>query len=166
MFEHFFGTLFIEHFFGTLFFELGQKVQRDFQLFRIEQTTPQRMYLRMIDAQEYGNALQIAFQFDLDSDLVYQRRWEMSPFNRHAINDFLSRIKKRSYIIEQCLQQIPTDLDDCRFLLQFGLRGTDLASLVELQHKSSDEIPFLPEEDSDEGKITHCDMVHCNIITF
>ena len=113
------------------------------------------MYLRMIDAQEYGNALQIAYQFNLDSDLVYQRRWELSQFDRNAIDDFLSRIKKRSYIIEQCLQQIPKDLDDCRFLLKFGLRGTDLASLIELRQKSPDEISFLPEESSDEGSFCY-----------
>ena len=109
------------------------------------------MYLRMIDSGDFGNALQTAHSFDLDPDLVYQRRWETSDFGKHAVTDFLSKIKKRSYILQQCFLQIPENLDDCRYLIDFGLQGTDLPTLKELDQKSLEEISFIPD-DEDEGQ--------------
>ena len=136
-----------------------EQIQRDFQFFRIEKTTPQRMYLRMIDAQDYGNALHIAQTYDLDTDLVYQRRWELSQFDQNSLHDFLSRIKKRSYVVEQCLSRIPKKLDDCRFLLKFGLKGTDVLSLAALGNNAPEDVPFIPEPNSDEDMYTEFDSV-------
>ena len=64
----------------------------------------------------------------------YFRRWETSNFDSDAVEDFLRKISKRSYINEQCLIRIPEYLDNCRELLEFGLRGNSLAALRELSY--------------------------------
>ena len=53
------------------------------------------------------NVLKVAYEYNLDTDLVYQRRWETSEFDQNAIEDFLRKITKRSYINEQVLNRIP-----------------------------------------------------------
>ena len=52
------------------------KIKRDYKLFQLQRTTPAQMYLRLIDNGEYGRALEIAADYGLDTDLVYQKRWE------------------------------------------------------------------------------------------
>ena len=76
----------------------------------------------------------------------------INPINKNSVADFLAQIKRRTYIIEQCLQKVPQKLSDCRFLFEFALRGTDLGSLSQLENKSPDELRFLPEDSLDQGK--------------
>ena len=113
-----------------------ESITRDYRLFQLEETTPTKMYLRKIDDGEYGEALQVAYDFGLDTDLVYQRRWEMSSFYKNDIDDFLRKITKRSYINEEVLNRIPSNIDHCRELLKFGLRGNDIYALRDRVRKN------------------------------
>ena len=127
----------------------GEALTREYSLFQLEQTTPNRLYLRKIDDGEYGEALQVAYEYNLDTDLVYQRRWETSDFDQNAIEDFLRKITKRSYINEQVLNRIPDNLDNCRELLKFGLKGNDLPALVELANEKPEDLGFIFGEDGE-----------------
>jgi len=50
-----------------------------------------------IDMEEYGVALDLAWQYSLDSDLVYQRQWRNSPVSVTSIQDYLVSIQLRLY---------------------------------------------------------------------
>jgi len=50
-----------------------------------------------IDMEEYGVALDLAWQYNLDSDLVYQRQWRNSPVSVTSIQDYLVSVQLRFY---------------------------------------------------------------------
>ena len=83
-----------------------------------------------IDAEEYGEALALAQAYGLDSDLVYQRQWRKSPVSLATIQDYLSKISKRAWVLHECLERVPDNIDAAKELLQYGLRGTDLPALA------------------------------------
>ncbi|XP_077515994.1 NBAS subunit of NRZ tethering complex-like isoform X2 [Amblyomma americanum] len=101
-----------------------------YRLLCVKSTTPEELFAAKIDAEEYGEALGLARTYGLDSDLVYQRQWRKSPASVAAIQDYLSKIKKCTWVLHECLERVPETLDAARQLLEFGLRGTDVEALV------------------------------------
>lgn len=41
-----------------------------------------------------------------------------------------SKIKKRAWVLHECLERVPENVDAAKKLLQYGLKGTDLEALV------------------------------------
>ncbi|XP_060709523.1 NBAS subunit of NRZ tethering complex isoform X1 [Hemiscyllium ocellatum] len=105
-------------------------ISKTYRLVSLRSTTPEELYQRKIDNEEYGEALALAMAYDLDSDLVYQRQWRKSPVNLASIQDYLSKIKKRSWVLHECVERVPENVDAARELLQYGLKGTDLEALI------------------------------------
>ncbi|XP_041464544.1 neuroblastoma-amplified sequence-like [Lytechinus variegatus] len=103
---------------------------RTYCLLSIQKTTPDELFLRKIQNEEYGEALALSQRFGLDSDLVYQTQWRKSRVSLASIQDYLSKITKRSWVLHECLDRIPDDIDAARELLLYGLRGTDLQALI------------------------------------
>lgn len=57
--------------------------------------------LFQINLEEYGEALELAQRFKLDTDLVYQRQWTKSPITVISIKDYLvSRIPFELHFIQ------------------------------------------------------------------
>ena len=50
------------------------------------------LFIFEIDLEEYGEALELAQRFKLDTDLVYQRQWTKSPITVISIKDYLVSI--------------------------------------------------------------------------
>uniref|UniRef100_A0A663MT49 NBAS subunit of NRZ tethering complex n=1 Tax=Athene cunicularia TaxID=194338 RepID=A0A663MT49_ATHCN len=105
-------------------------ITKNFRLVSLRSTTPEELYQRKIDNEEYGEALSLAQAYGLDSDLVYQRQWRKSAVNVASIQDYLSKIKKRAWVLHECLERVPENVDAAKKLLQYGLKGTDLEALV------------------------------------
>ncbi|XP_064002508.1 NBAS subunit of NRZ tethering complex isoform X2 [Pogoniulus pusillus] len=105
-------------------------ITKNFRLISLRSTTPEELYQRKIDNEEYGEALSLAQAYGLDSDLVYQRQWRKSAVNVASIQDYLSKIKKRAWVLHECLERVPENVDAAKKLLQYGLKGTDLEALV------------------------------------
>ncbi|XP_010124939.1 PREDICTED: neuroblastoma-amplified sequence-like, partial [Chlamydotis macqueenii] len=105
-------------------------ITKNFRLVSLRSTTPEELYQRKIDNEEYGEALSLAQAYGLDSDLVYQRQWRKSAVNVASIQDYLSKIKKRTWVLHECLERVPENVDAAKKLLQYGLKGTDLEALV------------------------------------
>nr|XP_013810514.1 PREDICTED: neuroblastoma-amplified sequence isoform X2 [Apteryx mantelli mantelli] len=105
-------------------------ITKNFRLVSLRSTTPEELYQRKIDNEEYGEALSLAQAYGLDSDLVYQRQWRKSAVNIASIQDYLSKIKKRAWVLHECLERVPENADAAKELLQYGLKGTDLEALV------------------------------------
>ncbi|KAL5004597.1 hypothetical protein ScPMuIL_018053 [Solemya velum] len=105
-------------------------VNRTYRLVCLKSTTPEELFARKIDHEEYGEALALAKAYGLDSDLVYQRQWRKSPVSVATIQDYLSKISKRSWVLHECMERVPDNIDAMKELMEFGLRGTDLQALI------------------------------------
>ncbi|KAL6485772.1 hypothetical protein MHYP_G00051640 [Metynnis hypsauchen] len=105
-------------------------VTKNYRLVSLRSTTPEELYHRKIDNEEYGEALSLAHVYGLDSDLVYQRQWRKSSVSIASIQDYLSKIKKRSWVLHECIERVPENVDAAKELLEYGLKGTDLEALI------------------------------------
>uniref|UniRef100_A0A8C0HG56 NBAS subunit of NRZ tethering complex n=1 Tax=Chelonoidis abingdonii TaxID=106734 RepID=A0A8C0HG56_CHEAB len=108
----------------------SRAITKNYRLVSLRSTTPEELYQRKIDNEEYGEALSLAQAYGLDSDLVYQRQWRKSTVNMASIQDYLSKIKKWSWVLHECLERVPENVDAAKELLQYGLKGTDLEAFI------------------------------------
>lgn len=58
---------------------------------------------------------------------MYQRQWRNAPATVASIHDYLSKVTKRNWLLRECLERVPNDVDAARELLLYGLKNTDLA---------------------------------------
>ncbi|GFR67776.1 neuroblastoma-amplified sequence-like, partial [Elysia marginata] len=105
-------------------------VTKCYKIVSLKSTTPEDLYAKKIDAEEYGEALALAQAYKLDCDLVYQRQWRKSVVSKASIQDYLSKISKRAWVLHECLERVPENIDAMTELLQYGLHGTDLPALL------------------------------------
>ncbi|KAJ8397645.1 hypothetical protein AAFF_G00436440, partial [Aldrovandia affinis] len=119
-------------------------VFKNYRLVSLRSTTPEELYQRKIDNEEYGEALSLAQAYGLDSDLVYQRQWRKSTVSIASIQDYLSKIKKRSWVLHECVERVPENVDAAKELLQYGLKGTDLEALIAIGNREDGGRFILP----------------------
>ncbi|XP_035473223.2 NBAS subunit of NRZ tethering complex [Scophthalmus maximus] len=113
----------------------ARTVMKNYRLVSLRSTTPEELYQRKIDNEEYGEALSLAQAYNLDSDLVYQRQWRKSTVSIASIQDYLSKIRKRSWVLHECVERVPENVDAAKELLQYGLKGTDLEALIAIGNR-------------------------------
>ncbi|XP_011497218.1 PREDICTED: neuroblastoma-amplified sequence-like [Ceratosolen solmsi marchali] len=105
---------------------------RTYRLLGLKSTTPEELYSRKIEIEEYEEALALATNYNLDPDLVYQTQWRKSEFSINAIQKFLSKVTKRSWVLNECISRVPENLEATRELINFGLRGANLETLISI----------------------------------
>ncbi|XP_050807603.1 NBAS subunit of NRZ tethering complex [Gopherus flavomarginatus] len=132
----------------------SRTITKNYRLVSLRSTTPEELYQRKIDNEEYGEALSLAQAYGLDSDLVYQRQWRKSTVNIASIQDYLSKIKKRSWVLHECLERVPENVDAAKELLQYGLKGTDLEALIAIG-KGEDDGRFILSGEVDIDEIPY-----------
>uniref|UniRef100_A0A2K5CEZ1 NBAS subunit of NRZ tethering complex n=1 Tax=Aotus nancymaae TaxID=37293 RepID=A0A2K5CEZ1_AOTNA len=121
-------------------------ITKNYRLVSLRSTTPEELYQRKIESEEYEEALALAHTYGLDTDLVYQRQWRKSAVNIASIQNYLSKIKKRSWVLHECLERVPENVDAAKELLQYGLKGTDLEALLAIGKGADDGRFTLPGE--------------------
>lgn len=126
-------------------------ITKNYRLVSLRSTTPEELYQRKIESEEYEEALSLAQTYGLDTDLVYQRQWRKSAVNVASIQNYLSKIKKRSWVLHECLERVPENVDSAKELLQYGLKGTDLEALIAIGKGADDGRFTLPGEIDIEG---------------
>ena len=109
---------------------------KTYKLMSLISTTPEDLYARKIDLEEYGEALIMAQHYGLDSDHVYERQWKLSDFSANAIADYLGKIKRRSLVLKECLSTVPNDVNAARDILNYGLLETGLDVLIAADAKT------------------------------
>ena len=128
-------------------------VRRTYRMLALVSTTPEELYNRKILLEEYGEAIMLAGHYGLDTDSVYRRQWQQSNKSSAAIQDYLTKIKRRTEVIRECLETVPDDIDAARELLKYGLRATDLEALVAL-NKTDDGSLVLADSEGDRKTTT------------
>ncbi|XP_056150441.1 LOW QUALITY PROTEIN: NBAS subunit of NRZ tethering complex [Lampris incognitus] len=133
-------------------------VVKNYRLVSLRSTTPEELYQRKIDNEEYGEALSLAQAYNLDSDMVYQRQWRKSTVSIASIQDYLSKIRKRSWVLHECAERVPENVDAAKELLQYGLKGTDLEALIAIGNRE-DGGRFIMPGDVDLDDLPYEDFV-------
>uniref|UniRef100_A0A8D3CQG5 NBAS subunit of NRZ tethering complex n=1 Tax=Scophthalmus maximus TaxID=52904 RepID=A0A8D3CQG5_SCOMX len=123
----------------------ARTVMKNYRLVSLRSTTPEELYQRKIDNEEYGEALSLAQAYNLDSDLVYQRQWRKSTVSIASIQDYL-----RSWVLHECVERVPENVDAAKELLQYGLKGTDLEALIAIGNREDWGRLILP--------VSYCDV--------
>lgn len=128
-------------------------VVKIYRLLGLKSTTPEELFSRKIDNEEYGDALSLAQVYNLDVDRVYQRQWRNSPVSIATIYDYLSKISKKSWVLHECCQRVPETLSAARELIQFGLKSTDIVVVVKDADDDDTSLETDIIEESEEKKI-------------
>ncbi len=92
------------------------------RLLFFQRTSPEELYQKKIDDQEYGEAIMLARHYGLDCDYVYERQWRLSKHDMHAVMDYLSKIKSRDVVLKECQTVVPDSAEAMEGLLAFGIR--------------------------------------------
>ncbi|KAL3201602.1 hypothetical protein MRX96_012629 [Rhipicephalus microplus] len=91
-----------------------------YRLLCVKSTTPEELFAAKIDAEEYGEAIGFGSNLmDWTATFVYQRQWRRSSASVAAIQDYLSKIKKCTWVIHECMERVPENLEAARQLLEF-----------------------------------------------
>ena len=110
----------------------------NYKLLALLSTTPEELYGRKIEMEEYGEALILAQHYNLDSDQVYERQWKLSNMSTTAISDYFTKIKRRSLVLRECLNTVPEDVEAIKKLIEYGLQETDLHVLDLLERDENE----------------------------
>ncbi|XP_076751683.1 NBAS subunit of NRZ tethering complex [Xylocopa sonorina] len=121
---------------------------RTYRILGLKSTTPEELYSRKIDIEEYEEALALANMYNLDTDLVYQTQWRKSELSLNAIQEHLSKVTKRSWVLHECITRVPDTIEAARELLNFGLKGANLATLVAIN--TCDNGKFVTDSSDDD----------------
>ncbi|KYM76506.1 Neuroblastoma-amplified sequence [Atta colombica] len=114
-------------------------LHRIYRILGLKSTTPEELYSRKIDIEEYEEALALANTYNLDTDLVYQTQWRKSELSLNAIAEHLGKISKRSWVLNECVVRVPDTMEAARELLNFGLKGANLETLVAIDICDNDK---------------------------
>ncbi|KAL6266607.1 hypothetical protein P5V15_003452 [Pogonomyrmex californicus] len=123
-------------------------LHRTYRILGLKSTTPEELYSRKIDIEEYEEALALANTYNLDTDLVYQTQWRKSELSLNAIEEHLSKISKRSWVLNECVVRVPDTMEAAREILNFGLRGANLETLIAIDICDNDKF-VSPDTDND-----------------
>ncbi|RNA26743.1 neuroblastoma-amplified sequence, partial [Brachionus plicatilis] len=127
-------------------------LRRKFSILHIKSTTPEELFERKLKSEEYGEALKLAQSYNLDTDLVYKQQWNSKPISKSTINDYLSKIKKRSWILHECEERVSPNIDTTKLLIEFGLHGTDLDSMIAINETDDNRFVFSQKEELEDDE--------------
>jgi len=102
------------------------------RLLYFQSTSPEELFEKKIDDEEYGEAVILARHFSLDCDRVFVQQWRMSPHSTEAVQDYLSKVADTRRAVHEALCTVPPKGKDCRALLSFGLTRLQRASTGDL----------------------------------
>lgn len=60
---------------------------------------------------------------------------ELIPAFIHFPYSTQSKIRKRSWVLHECVERVPENVDAAKELLQYGLKGTDLEALIAIGNR-------------------------------
>lgn len=80
----------------------------------------------------HASFLPICSRFSHLSLLILHHFSKPVSFPHHHHRRFApkSKIRKRSWVLHECVERVPENVDAAKELLQYGLKGTDLEALI------------------------------------
>ncbi|XP_022671603.1 neuroblastoma-amplified sequence-like isoform X2 [Varroa destructor] len=103
-----------------------RRVVKIYRLLGVKATSPSELFSVKIENGEYEEALSLAARYDLDPDPVFQRQWHRAEPCKANIDAYLHRVSDRQWVLNECLNQLPSDAVSCRELFLYGIRITNV----------------------------------------
>ncbi|RDX93389.1 MAG2-interacting protein 2, partial [Mucuna pruriens] len=104
-----------------------------------EKSIPE-MYDILISKKRYQDALDFADSHGLDKDKVLKSQWLNSSQGVNEINNFLTNIKDRDFVLSECVDRIGPTEDTVKALLAYGLRITDHHRFSEVDDDNASQV--------------------------
>ncbi|KAI9596060.1 hypothetical protein BDF19DRAFT_413103 [Syncephalis fuscata] len=114
--------------------------RRTFRLIVILQISPAELMQRHIALMEYDEALHLAHKHHLNADPIYQARWLDADVCETSIEQYLSQIKHRLWVLDSCLTRVPFTPEAMRLLIDYGLERTQLPLREKLSDYTEEEL--------------------------
>ena len=70
------------------------------------QATPSDLFRAKIAAEEYGNALELARKYALDTDVLYQAQWQRNGVTHQTVRDYLHRVGDKAWVLKEVLRAV------------------------------------------------------------
>ncbi|KAJ3269104.1 hypothetical protein HDU76_011323, partial [Blyttiomyces sp. JEL0837] len=100
---------------------------------------------------EFGLALDLCAQYNLDTDEVFKMRWRKSNGDEFAIRDFLNVIKDRRWVVLEALERVLESATLQRGLLKFVVKVTDGVTLKQVEEEVEEMLEGLGSGDGGGG---------------
>uniref|UniRef100_A0A2S2QXA3 Neuroblastoma-amplified sequence n=1 Tax=Sipha flava TaxID=143950 RepID=A0A2S2QXA3_9HEMI len=103
-----------------------------YKLIAVTKTTPQQLLMKKIQKKEYEDALQLALKYNLNQDLVYKHQWCNSSVLEETINNILSKVSDKQWIVNECCNRVSETLTGAKQLIAYGLEITDFSAYLNI----------------------------------
>uniref|UniRef100_A0A0A9XRG0 Neuroblastoma-amplified sequence n=2 Tax=Lygus hesperus TaxID=30085 RepID=A0A0A9XRG0_LYGHE len=111
-------------------------IQKVYRMIGVKSTTPEELFWRKLDSDEYTGALELAEEFGLNSDEVYKKLWRTSAVSSFSISDNLSKIRNKSWVLNECTERVPESFSGAEELFKFGFNETCLSNTFDKKYSS------------------------------
>ncbi|KAF0758392.1 neuroblastoma-amplified sequence-like, partial [Aphis craccivora] len=109
-----------------------------YKLIAVTKTTPQELLMKKIQEKQYDDALQLALKYNLDKDLVYKHQWCNSSVLEETINNILSKVSDKQWIVHECCNRVSETLIGAKQLIAYGLEITDFSAYLSIESETTD----------------------------
>ncbi|VVC25640.1 WD40/YVTN repeat-like-containing domain,WD40-repeat-containing domain,Neuroblastoma-amplified sequence [Cinara cedri] len=108
-----------------------------YKLIAVTKTTPQQLLMKKIQEKQYEDALQLALKYNLNKDLVYKHQWCNSTVLEQTINNILSKVSDKQWIVHECCNRVPETLIGAKQLIAYGLEITDFSAYLNIESENT-----------------------------
>ncbi|CAH1737258.1 unnamed protein product [Aphis gossypii] len=108
-----------------------------YKLIAVTKTTPQELLMKKIQEKQYDDALQLALKYNLDKDLVYKHQWCNSSVLEETINNILSKVSDKQWIVHECCNRVSETLIGAKQLIAYGLEITDFSAYLSIDSETT-----------------------------
>ena len=91
---------------------------------RFQSISPQALYRRKLQENDYDAAVELAEKYGLDTDVMLRKRWEEEPMTGYSVQTFLAQIKDHSYALAEIRTKRAPKADTAQALYELGLQIT------------------------------------------
>jgi hypothetical protein len=103
-------------------------LQRSFNLVTFTTLTPLEDVYRKLQKEEYGIAAELAVEYQINTDLVYQYQWNSTKAQICPLH-ILAKIDNLFFVANECLNFIPSTVKAIRELFAVGLKRLSVANI-------------------------------------
>lgn len=118
-----------------------------FQIVEDKILLPEELLEQLLGEGKLDEALEVCHTYNLDSDPVYQALWLHSEFTSSCVYEYLTKVGNKTWVLEECLNRVPDDLEGTRTLLNFACTLTEYKCILDA--RSEPEEAYLPTDASE-----------------
>ena len=92
-----------------------------FSLLEFKSSTPEALYEIKLRRGEVSEAIELAEQYDLDTDPAYKAKWNSEDVTELSISSILSMVRDSEWVLKQCMKRPVAQADVLQLLHDYGI---------------------------------------------